>query len=76
MSEFGCFVEVDPVTLAEGIHVHGVFALDLVCLPQGLEDMVPGCAFKLLGGQIWDSMLIFYLTTIVPTGSIIFLMSK
>lgn len=68
--------EVHPVALRQREHVERVLALDLVGLPVPREDVVAGCLEELLSGEVGHAMLVLYITGEVPTGSMIFLMSK
>lgn len=76
MSQLSGLVEVDPVALAKGVHVHQVFTLNLVRVPQCLQDVIPSRALELFRRQVGDPVLVFYLREYIPTGSMIFLMSK
>lgn len=70
------FDEVNPVPLAKCVHIHKVLPLHLIGLPAVSQDMIPSCLLILLRGQIRNSMLIFYITKLIPTGNMIFLISK
>lgn len=68
--------EVHPVALRNREHVERVLALDFVCLPVPSENVVAGRLYELLSGEVGHAMLVLYIKKEVPTGSMIFLMSK
>jgi len=59
MSKLPSFPKVHPVALAQCEHVHQILPLNLISLPYIHQNVVGGCLFELLLGQIWHSMLVF-----------------
>lgn len=76
MSDFCSSEEVDPVALAESIHIERVLPLNFVCVPEILEDTVTGGAFKFSRGHVGHLVFVFWLAIGLPMGSMILLMSK
>jgi|JI6StandDraft_1071083.scaffolds.fasta_scaffold1066420_2 hypothetical protein len=59
MSDFCSSEEVDPVALAESIHIERVLSLNFICVPEVLEDTVTGCAFEFSRGHVGDLVFVF-----------------
>ncbi len=76
MSEICDFDEIAPVSLTESVHVHQVLSLYLVRLPDVLQYVIPGRFLKLFLSHIGHYVLVLYLKVCLPSGSIIFLISK
>lgn len=76
MCYFCCPKEIDPVALAERVHVEWVLALYFIGLPVFGEDIVATGLKEFLGSEIGQAVFVLCVEGEVPTGSMIFLMSK
>ncbi len=76
MCDFSSSKEVHPVALTEGVHIQWIFPLNFVGLPVPSEDVIAAGLQELLGGEIGNSMFVLCIRGAVPTGSMIFFISK